>query len=162
MSDWMHYISWIKELWYFWLFGIVGVGILAEFVDGKPHSIFRALKMLAFGIITISWILGILSLLWWLGDWVLSFFSHFLGSSSSTPWSFSTWYHSLGWLGKWWLYYGIAEVAMLCLAILIIVLEDSKEKSITPFISWFIFSLFAFFAMLVISAFGGVINSFFS
>ncbi|MDD2774611.1 MAG: hypothetical protein PHU06_01510 [Gallionella sp.] len=160
MSDWIHYISWIKELWYFWLFGIVGVGILTEFVDGKPHPILRAMKMLAMAVMTVSWVLGLLSLLWWLGDWVLSFFAHFLGSGSATPWSFSTWYQSLGWLGKWWLYYGSAEVAMLCVATLVIVLEKGNDRSITPFISWFIFSLFALFAMLVISTFGGVINAF--
>lgn len=160
MSDWIQYISWIKELWYLWLFGIVGVGILAEIVDDKPHPIFRAMSLLAIVVMGLSWVLGLLSLLWWLGDWVLSLFSHFLSSAPSTPWSFSTWYQSLGWLGKWWLYYGSAEVVLLCVAILAMVLQGSKNNSITPFISWFMFSLFAFFAMLVISAFGGVINAF--
>lgn len=160
MSDWIHYMSWIKELWYFWLFGIVGVGILAELVDGKPQPIWRALKQLAIVVMALSWVLGLLSLLWWLGDWVLSFFAHFLGEGSATPWSFTTWYQSLGWLGRWWLYYGIAEVVLLCVAILAIALQKSKDNSIMPFISWFIFSLFALFAMLVISAFGGVINAF--
>lgn len=160
MSDWIHYISWIKELWYFWLFGIVGVGILAEFVDGKPHPIFRTLKMLAFGIITISWILGMLSLLWWLSDWALSLLSHFLGSGSATPWSFSTWYHSLGWLGKWWLYYGIAEVLLLCAAILAS-MRPSRSGGVEPAIIWTIWSFIFFVLMVVISAFGGVIGAIF-
>jgi hypothetical protein len=42
------------------------------------------------------------------------------------------------------------------------VLDKSKDKSIGPFIGWFMFSIFALFAMLVISAFGGGINAFLS
>ncbi len=159
MSDWIHYISWIKELWYFWLFGIVGVGILAELVDGKPQTIWRALKLLAMGIMAVSWVLGLLSLLWWLGDWVSSLFSP--SQSTATPWSFTTWSQSLGWLGKWWLYYGIAEAVLLCVAILAIVLQGQRNDSIQPFIVWFIWSFVFFVAMLVISAFGGVIGAIF-
>jgi hypothetical protein len=93
------------------------------------------------GIITLSWVLGFLCLLWWLGDWVLSFFAQFLGAGTATPWSFSTWHQSLGWLGKLWWYYGIAEVGLLCVATLAIALKNGKDNSITPIISWFIFSL---------------------
>lgn len=157
MSDWIHYMSWIKEFWYVWLFCILGMSMLGDFFKTNLHPKFSVLGKLAFGIGQLFTTLGLLCLLWWLGDWAHSFFSHFLGSGAATPWSFSTWYQSLSWLAKLWWYYGITEVGLLCVVAWVI---TQNREAVAAFIVWTYLSFAAFSIMIVVSIFGGAINAF--
>ena len=134
--------------------------MLVEFLKKKPESKFSALEKLAFGINQFFVTLLLLSLLWWLGDRVRSFFSHFLGSGAATPWSFSTWYQSLGWLGKLWWYYGIIELGLLCVVIWAIGQNKGDHSSEAAGMVWAFISIAAFGVMIVVSIFGGVFNAF--
>lgn len=154
MLQWVHTLEWIKDFWYVWLLGAWALGRLWEMreVNRVIRTMVGRNKLFEFKRMIIGpfVILSLISILWWLMEWLFGWGGGIFGWiqawswQSLSAWSFSAWYDTLSVMGMIWFYYGCSALGLICLALMIEMLAMNTDGA----------SGFALFAALGLSVVG--------